>query len=400
MKSHPADALPIGYTIAGWRVIRLLGAGGFAYTYLCEPVSSQQRQDKCVLKELFPMGIAQRKSDYSIVLDEVQDAIEIWDASVDNFMDEARALSALRSHNIPSYMDTFSANNSYYLLQEYIEGQSLKEFRNTLCQQDDYIESTMQLLKELLITLDHIHQQGLLHRDIKPANIMMRAADNSSVLIDFGGVRFQVGGVTHNFNKRVWSPGYSSPEQISTDSVEQKPASDLYALAATFFFILFGEDPLDSRDRLLGIEELSLQTFKGLWPSAFLDSVEPAFSLSTKQRFQTAQEWLLAFDHNVKMESKPFKVWRVGRDPKQVDIVLTDCSDEVSRFHLEIQLVEGGYHLIDYSTNGVVVIRTDSVGQSNHHKIEGQYFLDQEYGNVELDLAGNRYWLSQLINNN
>ena len=394
MNQQVLDALPSGYSIAGLRISHLLGTGGFAYTYLCESIDQQGAL--CVLKELYPMGITRRSPDWKVLLKDDEDAIEVWNAASQNFADETRALRALKTKNIPRYLDSFAANNSYYLIQEYIEGVHLGEYRKVLINSPRKIEIIVQLLREILETLSVIHTEGLLHRDIKPSNLMLRTIDSSPVLIDFGGVRFQVGGITFNFHKRVWSPGYSSPEQISTKSLEQKPASDLYSLAATFYFLLFGVDPTDSTDRLTGKPVNNFMELHDCWPKVFLESLQRAFSIDSSSRFQTADEWLLALD-GYDVSASPLKIWRVGRDPEQVDVVLTDYSDTLSRFHLEIQLYENGVLLIDHSVNGVSVLTTDRFENEERHEINGTYFLPENETNVVIDLAGNMYNLNELI---
>ncbi|NOQ63929.1 MAG: protein kinase [Methyloprofundus sp.] len=391
------DSLPDGYEISGVRIVRFLGRGGFANTYLCEHLITERL---CVLKELYPLGIVYRGVDYSILRNNDAYAEDVWLASVKNFHDEVRVLQALDVPRIPQFLDAFTANQSYYLVQEYVHGMNLYEYRQILLNSDNQLALTLKLLKDLLQTLSSVHKSGILHRDIKPDNIIIQASDGSPFLIDFGGVRFQVGGVTYNLDRRVGSRGYSSPEQ-TTEAVEQSQSSDLYALAATFYFVLFGVEPIDSNDRLLGDSVKDFRELEGEWSSDFLASLQRAFSLSRKQRFQCAEDWLAELSE-VKL-SDVLKIWYVGRDPEQVDILLEGCSDTVSRVHLEIQLYAQGVCLVDRSSNGVTVLHrvahkaTVLVGEKRGHKIEGQYFLAKHEWDVELDLAGNIYKLSDLL---
>ena len=409
MSHNEPGGLPPGYEIAGLRVIRFLASGGFANTYLCEMINQHGLQQLCVLKELYPMDIVRRRGPYfEILKDNDARADEIWNASVENFTYEVRALQLLNINNIPKFLDVFVANNTYYLVQEYIEGISLYDYRLGLESEPLKIGTTIQLLKDLLLTLRAIHHSGLLHRDIKPDNIIIRAIDNNPVIIDFGGVRFEVGGVSYNFYRRIGS-GYSSPEQTS-ETLEQSQPSDLYALAASFYFLLFGEAPPDSNDRLLGKPEKGFMLFADIWPAYFLESLQRAFLLSSKARFQSADEWLLALEQDDESLT-PLKIWRVGRDPEQVDILLPNCSDTVSRVHLEIHLYDDGVWLIDCSTNGITVIKnhgcgqggvTDFIDKIERHEIDGKYFLSKDEWFVDerfvtLDLAGNMYLLSDLI---
>ncbi|NOQ35588.1 MAG: protein kinase, partial [Methylococcaceae bacterium] len=232
------EELPTATQLASYRIIRLIGCGGFAYTYLVE---NNERQ-RFVLKELFPCGIMVRNHDGSIGLHSSQtEELEIWQSAVNNFCTEARVLRQINIPSIPQLVDTFQANNTYYIVQEWILGESLEKIGVNLPtnQREDKITFVEHLLHSLLDTLKAIHNEGILHRDIKPANIMIQDSDRSPILIDFGGVRLQIGGVTRNFNERIWSLGYSSPEQLSTQGIEQTQSSDLYSLAACFYFLLF-----------------------------------------------------------------------------------------------------------------------------------------------------------------
>ncbi|MFP4008133.1 MAG: protein kinase domain-containing protein, partial [Spirulinaceae cyanobacterium] len=155
------------------------------------------------------------------------------------FRQEALRLHELGSHpHIPTLLAYFKQDRHLYLVQEWIDGETLNP---TIWQLTGNLETqTWQLLKNILPILAFIHERQVIHRDIKPANIMQRRQDGSFVLIDFGIARMFthtaiVGGATI-----VGTPGFMAPEQMRGKVL---PASDLYSLGVTCLNLITGVDP-------------------------------------------------------------------------------------------------------------------------------------------------------------
>ena len=394
------QGLPNNYRISGYTIVKQVGEGGFAYTYLIK----NDGGEFFILKELFPQEIVLRSNDFTVRMD--MDGSEhraAWEASIDNFKDEARALRGLNIDTVPQLIDSFSANNTLYIVQNYVDGQELDELTNTFQKLSDKKknEYAHYLLRHLLNTLSDVHDEGILHRDIKPSNIIIRRNDEVPVLIDFGGVRFQIGGHTYRFNKRIWSPGFSSPEQISTQGMEQSQSSDLYALAATMYALMFSSVPPDASERMIKDTARKFASLESTYDSAFLQSLECAFHLDRDKRFKTAEEWVSTLVE-LEFKSKKYSEYAIdiskskpvfiGREPGIGGVALKTSNRNVSRRHLEVRKVNKSYLLIDHSTNGTWLI--DRNGKKT--KVISSRKIDSL--DYSVDLAGDILELNKLIN--
>ncbi|BAZ30292.1 hypothetical protein NIES4074_27480 [Cylindrospermum sp. NIES-4074] len=204
-----------------YRVLRLLGEGGFSRTYATEDVD--RLNAPCVIKQFFPQvqGTGQRAK------------------AAEFFKEEAFRLYELGENHtqIPRLLAYFEQGYSLYLVQEFILGQTLlKEV-----QKQAYSEAEIrQLLADLLPVLEFVHQHNVIHRDIKPENIIRRAADGKPVLIDFGGAKQ----VTQTSMVRqatvIYTLGYAPTEQMAGFACH---ASDLYALGVTCVRLLTQDLP-------------------------------------------------------------------------------------------------------------------------------------------------------------
>jgi len=212
-----------------YRVIRQLGEGGFGRTYEAKDVD--RMDDPCVIKQFLPQvqGTAAR-----------QKATEL-------FKQEANRLYELGEHpQIPRLNAYFEQDRRLYLVQEYIEGETLlQELRRGGPFGADKI---YEILAELLPVLQIIHDRNIIHRDIKPDNIMRRRRDNQLMLIDFGVSKQVTGTTTAGPGTTVGTPGYVPMEQLRG---QVYPASDLYSLGVTCLRLLTGCLPEESgRDAL------------------------------------------------------------------------------------------------------------------------------------------------------
>jgi len=159
-----------------YRIIRTLGGGGFGETFLAEDTQIPSNR-RCVIKQLRP----------------IQNNPQVYLLVQQRFQREAAILEELGdgSNQIPRLYAYFSENGQFYLVQEYIEGQTLTA---KVQQQGSVSESSVkEILTSILPVLDYVHSKGIVHRDIKPDNILIRYADGKPILIDFGAVKETVG---------------------------------------------------------------------------------------------------------------------------------------------------------------------------------------------------------------
>jgi formylglycine-generating enzyme required for sulfatase activity/tRNA A-37 threonylcarbamoyl transferase component Bud32 len=194
-----------------YRVLRLLGEGGFSRTYAAEDVD--RLDAPCVIKQFFP---------------QVQGTSERTKAA-ELFKQEARRLYELGENHwqIPRLLAYFEQGSSLYLVQEFIQGQTLLQ---ELQQQAFTEEKIRELLADLLPVLQFIHDRNVIHRDIKPENIIRRQIDSKLVLIDFGGAKQVTQTSLSRQATMLYTIGYAPSEQMAGFACQ---ASDLYALGVT-----------------------------------------------------------------------------------------------------------------------------------------------------------------------
>lgn len=154
-----------------YRIIKELGAGGFGKTYIAED-THRPGLPHCVVKQLMPI---------SKDLEFMQIARRLFKA-------EAEILEQLGHHEqIPQLLAYFEEHEEFYLVEELIVGDCLKDTLVLETCQSEF--EVVELLKDVLKILVFIHDQGVIHRDIKPSNIIRRKKDCRYVLIDFGAVK-------------------------------------------------------------------------------------------------------------------------------------------------------------------------------------------------------------------
>jgi len=398
-----SEFLPEGYLLGPYQIIKKIGQGGFGITYLAQSSGG----DQVVIKELYNSDSVQRNIDSTVsVRTENDESAELWEIAKTNFSKECIALKNIRMSGVPALIAQYAKNGTYYMVQEYIDGETLADIAHNINElgknKNKYIRG---LLESCLTILVAVHNQGVLHRDIKTENIMLRRTDESPVLIDFGAVRFQVGGNTFNFDQRVYSVGYSSPEQINMKGEEQGGSSDLYALAATFYALMFSvKTPVCTLERLMGAHVRSFIELTNEYDSDLLRSLDKAYKLRKENRFQTAQAWLdsLAPSSETKQQSnigKPQyyqKSYWLGTDPTPDDggecvyLAGQAGSEFVSRNHAVVYVSEDSITIADISTNGTAVYDVKNPDHSViflPKSVNGYYQI--QYGNeFQLDLAG------------
>jgi tetratricopeptide (TPR) repeat protein len=210
-----------------YEVLKFLGQGGFGDTYLVgdrfKPINSQ-----CVVKQLKP------KRNDPLTLE----------AAKKLFEREVQVLYQLGRHDrIPQLLDHFEENQQFYLVQEFVDGEDFTTEILTNGHLDE--EKIVDLLQDVLETLQFVHANQVIHRDIKPSNLIRRQQDGKFVLIDFGAVKqissqqIESSGVA-NLTIAIGTPGYMPLEQ---QGGKPRFSSDIYALGMTAIHGLTGMAP-------------------------------------------------------------------------------------------------------------------------------------------------------------
>ena len=256
-----------------YKIIKMIGKGGFGATYLA--------YDKSMFDQ--PRAIKEIPRQYC-------------DDKEDEF------LTVLSHPAIPKLFERFNHGKFHYSVMEFIEGESLeekvKQTSKGLPEAD-----VLKLAEQVFAVLKYIHSQGVVHRDLKPDNVLIRKNGRIS-LIDFGIAKnFRTGFGTRHL-ARAASSYYSSPEQYRAGKGYTDFKSDIYSIGAVLYFIATGIEPCDSlsRDAIKDIAPLPRDVNSKI--SKNLESViVKAMKMKKEQRFKNIEEMKNAMLGNGKSPS-------------------------------------------------------------------------------------------------
>lgn len=235
----PSTCLKHTYIING-----ILGEGGFGITYSGKNKATDKR---VAIKEYFPTGLAvrQEQADAFLLYPVSRKKEELFLRGKQHFLNEAGILKEFQYlENIVSVYDVFEENNTAYIVMDYIEGLTLKQY----IEENGYLSFTelLSLTAPVIQALSAIHKKKLIHRDISPDNLIL-GTDNQLHVIDFGAARHE--NITGGQHTVMLKSGYAPPEQYFSDS-RTGAWVDVYALCATMYFALTGNPPSAAIHRL------------------------------------------------------------------------------------------------------------------------------------------------------
>ncbi len=262
-----------------------LGEGGFGITYkgidLLQSIT-------VAIKEYWPEKAARQ-----------QDGI-IWPSSISpenknkqikTFIEEGQNIYLCSHPNIVKVYDWFLANNTAYIVMEFIQGKTLYDLVKEKGRLNN-IQAKKYLL-EIASSLSLIHQKNMLHRDIKPDNIIIDHQDRA-ILIDFGSAREFMANKT-NIMTQLLTPGYAPLEQYSKQG-RTGPPLDIYSLCATFYYALTATEPAAATERI--------NTDTLIPPKQLFSSIDPlieqvfltGLKVKAEERFATADDLIQALE--------------------------------------------------------------------------------------------------------
>ena len=238
------DSLPVFSILAGKYLLGApLGKGGFGITYIAMHLPDEKI---VAIKEFFPANLAVRDTDNETVVPADDTKAVYYRTGMKSFSEEGRILYLLSDiEHIVHVTEQIQANNTTYLVMEYVPGISLKKYMKQ--QQKLFSEQeTLTLMQPILSALQAMHQKGILHRDISPENLML-SPDNTLTLIDFGAARTFSRSDDDNLTV-ILKRGYAPEEQYHSNS-RQGPWTDLYAVCAVMYQMLTGILPQEASAR-------------------------------------------------------------------------------------------------------------------------------------------------------
>ena len=240
-------ALRPGSILNGQYIVgRVLGQGGFGITYLA---LNDRTKERVSIKEYYPVEFVGRTQDGCSVAVHSADRREDFNYGKEQFLAEARTLAAVTgSDSILRIYSYFEENGTAYFSMEYIEGRPLDAHLKGLGRPLRAQEAE-DLFLPLMTALETVHKKGIIHRDIAPDNIIV-TPNGLAKLIDFGAARYSTGEKSKSLDV-ILKHGFAPMEQY-TRRGRQGPWTDVYAMAATYYFSVTGKVPPDAIDRITG----------------------------------------------------------------------------------------------------------------------------------------------------
>lgn len=271
----PSDTDLTGRRIGDYQLLRRLGRGGMADVYLAEQLSLKRQ---VALKVLKP----------HLARDQ---------AYIRRFQHEAQAAAKLVHANIVQIYEVGHSDGVYYISQEYVPGQNLKQLLARLGHGVDAVQA-VQIMRQVAAALHKAAEQNIIHRDIKPENIMITPAGEVKVA-DFGLARVGRDGEALNLTQvgiTMGTPLYMSPEQVEGRPVD--PRSDLYSFGVTCYHMLAGRPPFDGPTPLnVAVQHLKnepprLETLCPHLPEGLCRIVHKLLAKKPEDRYQRAIDLL------------------------------------------------------------------------------------------------------------
>ncbi len=213
----------IGQMFGEFKLLRRLGKGGMAEVWLAEQTKPRRH---VALKFMHP----------ELMNDPLY---------VKRFEREADAAAGLTHTNIVQVYSTGTTENQHFIVQEYVDGQTLREYLQKLTTQKKRITvvAALHIMRQTAAALEAASEKGVVHRDIKPENIMLTEKGVVKVA-DFGLAQFEQGEEKLHLTKAdttMGTPLYMSPEQIRAEKLDQR--SDLYSFGVMAYHMLCGQTP-------------------------------------------------------------------------------------------------------------------------------------------------------------
>ncbi|MEH7110878.1 Stk1 family PASTA domain-containing Ser/Thr kinase [Neobacillus niacini] len=225
----------IGKRLSGrYKVLEMIGGGGMANVYLAHDMIL----DRDVAVKMLRLDFANDEE------------------FIRRFRREAQSATSLAHPNIVNIYDVGEEDDLYYIVMEYVEGQTLKQYiqQNSPLQ----VEKTIEIMKQLTSAITHAHQNHIVHRDIKPQNILVDRFSNVKIT-DFGiAMALSATSITQT-NSVLGSVHYLSPEQARGGMANKK--SDIYSLGIVMFELLTGRLPFSGESAVsIALKHLQSET--------------------------------------------------------------------------------------------------------------------------------------------
>ena len=286
---YPGTVLQNRYVIG-----TVLGSGGFGVTY---KAWDNVLGIVVAIKENYPTQFVQRVPGTKDVIVYSGEKKDDYENSLNAFLEEARNMAKFDHPNIVHVDNFFEENNTAYIVMEYLDGITLKNYLKVNGGKLG-IDDIDYVFLPVMEGLKAIHKNNIIHRDISPDNIML-LNQGGVKLFDFGAAKFS-DNEREKTREIILKPGYAPPEQYQSLSV-QGSWTDVYALAATLYVALTGKVPTESVNRLPEefVKNKDLleepQKLEPSIPDYLNATILKGMAIEPKLRFRTVEEFERAY---------------------------------------------------------------------------------------------------------
>ena len=265
-----------------YRVIDCIGIGGFGITYLCEDILLHRL---VALKEYYPAEWAERDGTYVAV--RASNQLQPYRYGLQSFLKEIKITAKfIHTPHMVTIYDAFEANDTVYMVMEYILGISIGREMRTKGYKPYAAMEVADMIFPVLDALEEMHDHRIIHSDISPGNIMV-TGQGEIYLIDMGAAKYSLESQPP-ISAAFLKVDYAAPEQYRTaregKSNGEGPWTDIYALGATMYYLLTGHKPPDVIRRLNGEDTDLSEGLIGKLPLIWVELLQKTMELEPSKR--------------------------------------------------------------------------------------------------------------------
>ena len=350
IRDVPSIYLPPGFLLNGRYIIgKLLGQGGFGITYIGYDTVLGTR---VAVKEYFPSDMASRSAgEKHTVIPFTQTKAE-YTKGRERFLEEARTLAKFADHPcIVGVKDCFNSNETAYMVMQYLDGITLKQY---LVRKGGVLpaEEALGILMPIMDALRTVHKEGIIHRDVSPDNIFITIGGQVR-LIDFGAARQSLGG--QRSLSILLKPGYAPEEQYRTHG-DQGPWTDVYAVTATLYRMVVGTVPPEALERLI---EDHLQIPVNL-PIFLQEALRKGLAVRPDERFSSIEQLQAALAGHKEPETEHKDVMATVSGPRPYRKSVRNSEKNQRKLSIPIMFAAGIVSLSILILAGTIIYSTSN----------------------------------------